>query len=213
MRRRELILPPGVSINTDFVDMGTAGIWAACNIGATRPEEYGMYFAWGETDGFTPEQIAIGERKFDITSYKWSSGKSISDPQLTKYNKSSSYGLVDNKVVLDLEDDAAYVLMGENWRMPTDKECSSLISACNKSWTSLNGIVGCMLTLKSDPAKQLFFPASGSNGKGSSEARCWSKTLNADNRYAQMIMFQSSQSLVIQDARYVGLPIRGIKIK
>lgn len=55
----------------DYVDMGDAGIWCTHNIGASRPEEGGLFFAWGETQGYTPEQVKNGEHTFNWASYKF----------------------------------------------------------------------------------------------------------------------------------------------
>ncbi|MBR6016909.1 MAG: hypothetical protein IK067_07265, partial [Prevotella sp.] len=85
------------------VDLGlpSGTLWASCNVGATKPEEYGDYFAWGETIGYKN-----GKTNFSWDTYKWCKG---AEDKLTKYNYSSSYGTVGNKMELALEDDAAYV--------------------------------------------------------------------------------------------------------
>ena len=84
-----------------YVDLGliSGTKWATCNVGASSPEDYGYYFAWGEV---SPKFV------YDSDSYKWSKG---SNDTMTKYCTSSSYGTVDHKTTLDLSDDAAYV----NW--------------------------------------------------------------------------------------------------
>ncbi len=82
-----------------YVDLGLSVKWATCNVGATNPEDYGDYFAWGET---------TTKSTYDWSTYKWCNG---SDNTLTKYNTSSSNGPVDNKTQLELSDDAA----GVNW--------------------------------------------------------------------------------------------------
>lgn len=82
----------------DYVDMGEAGIWATCNIGANKPEEYGLYFAWGETEGYPDTS---GDKKFTWDDYKFGT-----KDNLTKYNST------DNLTTLELEDDAAHVNMG-----------------------------------------------------------------------------------------------------
>ncbi len=102
----------------DYVDLGLPSglIWATCNVGAAKPEDYGDYFAWGET-----------EPKDDYwwSTYKWCNGDW---DKLTKYCTdsyywdSSSSSSMDNKTVLDPEDDAAHVNWGGSWRMPTDEE-------------------------------------------------------------------------------------------
>lgn len=133
----------------DYVDMGEAGIWATCNVGASKPEEVGLYFKWGDTEGCDINSYTA--------AYKW--GGSVYDSiQPTKYNNT------DNKGILELEDDAANVNMNGSWRMPSAVECNVLWDLCDKSWeTDYNstGVEGVLFTLKTDPSKQLFFPKSG----------------------------------------------------
>ncbi|MBQ7387910.1 MAG: hypothetical protein IJW01_00800 [Paludibacteraceae bacterium] len=97
-----------------YVDLGLpSGLkWATCNVGATKPEEIGYFFAWGEVE--PKEDYSLG-------NYKW---YNASDSIYTKYYTDS------NKVVLDKEDDAAAVNMGGYWRMPTKEEFEELISCC-----------------------------------------------------------------------------------
>ena len=99
----------------EYVDLGlpSGNLWAKCNIGADTEEDAGLYFQWGDTQGYTAEQVGV-DKQFgsNFSDYKW-----YGDGGFTKYNT------VDNKLTLDLEDDAAHVLMGGNWRMPTSDEC------------------------------------------------------------------------------------------
>ena len=90
----------------EYVDLGLSVKWATCNVGASKPEEYGDYFAWGETQP---------KSNYDWNTYKWCNG---SNDTQTKYNTKSNYGTVDNKTTLDLSDDAACANWGGNWRMP-----------------------------------------------------------------------------------------------
>ena len=94
--------------------------WAKCNIGANSEEESGLYFQWGDTQGYTAEQVGNGEglKAFTWADYKWSVDGSSSN--FSKYNGS------DSKTVLDIEDDAAHANMGGNWRMPTFNEYKEL---------------------------------------------------------------------------------------
>ena len=112
----------GVGTDYPSVDLGLPSglLWAKCNIGATNEEEAGLYFQLGDTQGYTAEQVGDGEglKAFSWTDYKFSIDGSSSN--FSKYNES------DTKTVLDLEDDAAHVIMGGNWRMPTFEECREL---------------------------------------------------------------------------------------
>lgn len=133
----------------EYVDLGLSVKWATCNVGATKPEEYGNHFAWGETQ---PKST------YDWSTYKWGSPESI-----TKYNTSSSFGTVDNKTVLEAADDAATANWGGAWRMPTDAELTELRGYCTWIWTSQNGVYGYKVTSKKSgyTNKSIFLPAAG----------------------------------------------------
>ena len=133
----------------EWVDLGLpSGLkWATCNVGANNPEEYGDYFAWGEVK---PTDY------YDWSTYKWCNGSY--DTQ-TKYCTDSSYGTVDNKTVLDKEDDAAAVNWGGKWRMPTKAEQDELRQQCTWTWTSKSGVNGYQVT--GPNGKSIFLPAAG----------------------------------------------------
>jgi hypothetical protein len=120
------------------------------NVGATSPEDYGDYFAWGET---VPKAI------YSWSTYKLCNG---SFTTLTKYCINSYYGDVDNKTVLDLSDDAANANWGGNWRIPTNAEQDELsnTSYTTWTWTTLNGVKGCKVTSKTN-GNSIFLPAAG----------------------------------------------------
>ncbi len=123
------------------------------NVGASKPEDYGDYFAWGET---SPQS----SNTYSWSSYKWRSG---SDDTMTKYSINSQYGnngFTDNKTVLDLEDDAAHANWGGDWRMPTKAEYLELINNTTSEWTTLNGVNGCKFTSKTN-GNSIFLPAAG----------------------------------------------------
>ena len=129
------------------VDLGLSVLWASCNVGAESPEEYGGYYAWGETEEKTD---------YSWSTYKWCNGSSTT---LTKYCTSSSYGTVDNKTTLDPEDDVAHVQWGGNWRMPTLDEMKELINQCTWEWTTMNGVKGYLVT--GPNGNSVFLPAAG----------------------------------------------------
>ena len=119
--------------NHEFVDLGlpSGTLWATMNVGANSPEEYGDYFAWGET---TPKDY------YDWSTYQWCMGSRSS---FTKYCTDSSLGyngFVDNKTELDPEDDAATANWGEMWRMPSDDQLYELKNVCIWQWTMRNGV-------------------------------------------------------------------------
>ena len=143
-----VVLVPG------FVDLGlpSGTLWATCNIGAYCPEDYGDYFAWGETLGYLD-----GKSVFNWITYKWCNG--TYDTQ-NKYSADSNSGFVDNKKELDCEDDAAYVQWGEVWRTPSSDQLVELFNSSyiESGWTMINGIPGMKITRKKN-GNSLFLPA------------------------------------------------------
>ena len=159
------------------VDLGlpSGTLWATCNIGANNPEEYGDYFAWGETE---PKNY------YDWSTYKWCNG---TNRTLTKYCDNSSYGTVDYKTVLDLEDDAAYVNWGESWRMPTEEQMEELMVKCTWTWTTINGVKGNLVT--GPNGNTIFLPAAGLRSNGSltsvgTYGYYWTRTLITGDPYS-----------------------------
>lgn len=151
----------------EAVDMGLpSGLkWASWNLGASKPEEYGDYYAWGETESYysSLDPLVWREGKeagYEWASYKWCMGGYNT---MTKYCNSSSYGsygyngFTDGKTVLDPEDDAAHANLGGKWRMPTDAEWSELRENCAWTWTTKNGIEGRLVTASN--GNSIFLPA------------------------------------------------------
>lgn len=139
-----------------------AGIkWATMNIGAESETDVGLYFQWGDTQGYTASQVGSGnyQKPFDSADYKFWNGTTPSSPFPTGFLK---YNAIDNKTTLDLSDDAARLYWGEYWRMPTGAEFEALISATNASALYSGGnLVGIILTDKTDSSKELIFPVGG----------------------------------------------------
>ncbi len=152
----------GTYTRIQAVDLGLSVEWANMNIGANAPEDYGDYFAWGETE---PKDYN------DWSTYKWCNG---SKNTLTKYCTDSDFGTVDNKSVLDLEDDAAYANWGGNWRMPTPDEIKELVDNCHWEWTTRNGVNGYKVT--GPNGNSIFLPAAGKH---------WSDHLSGVGSYGQ----------------------------
>jgi len=144
----------GVINGHDYVDLGLpSGIcWATCNVGASSPEEYGDYFAWGET---TPKT------SYDWFTYRYCDG-SGSTNTLTKYCYDSDLGyngFTDNLTTLVASDDAARANWGSSWRMPTRTEMKELLNNCTHIWTSQNGVYGRLFT--GPNGNSIFLPAAG----------------------------------------------------
>lgn len=161
----------GSSYGHDFVDLGLSVMWATCNVGASKPEDYGYYFAWGEVDP---------KADYSWETYKYGS----SSRSFTKYNTVSAYGTVDNKMTLELSDDAARINWGETWRMPTGSEQEELRNNCAWLWTTLNGVKGYKVTSKIN-GNSIFLPAAGERNSSSllSAEKCyiWSSSLSTDS--------------------------------
>ncbi len=137
------------------VDLGlTSGnLWAVCNVGATSPEQTGMRFSWGEVETKT---------YYSWRNYRWAQGDNLS---ITKYNNDKDRGTVDNKLKLDLADEAPAAIMGEDWRIPTSMDFNELLKPinCTKKWCKLNGVGGYLFTgvRKGYEGNSIFIPLSG----------------------------------------------------
>lgn len=185
-----------------YIDLGLSVKWATFNVGATRPEEYGDYFAWGETEpyyetGYAQEDPQAHWNEGKSGGYAWSSYKWLNDTNnaLTKYNTKSDKGTVDNKTVLDPEDDVAHVRWGGSWRMPSSAEWDELRNNCIWIWydsgnTEFNGVAGYKVTSNKDgyTDRYIFIPTVGFRGGTSlfdvgSYGSFWSSSLDADHPY------------------------------
>ena len=168
---------PEESENTEngheYVDLGLSVKWATCNVGASKPEDYGNYYAWGEVE---PKEV------YDWSTYKWCDGSTYTQ---TKYCTKSSDGIVDNKTVLELSDDAARANWGGTWRMPTREELDELCEQCTWTWISQNSVNGYKVTSNKN-GNSIFLPAA-SRRRGSdvssanSHGYYWSSSLYAVN--------------------------------
>jgi len=198
----------------EYVDLGlpSGTLWATCNIGANLPEEFGLYFQWGDTQGYTSAQVGT-DKVFSWANYKYSSAGSSS--VMTKYNSS------DGKTVLDLEDDAAYVNWGENWRMPTVDQISELIDSENTSheFTSMNNVEGILFTSLSN-GNTLFVPSAGlaygTSVDGIGEVGgCWSLLNSEYVGYAQELYFNWMEDdvYVYNYERYYGFSVRPVRVQ
>ena len=170
----------------EYVEIGGLK-WATMNIGAEQPWETGKYFAWGETQGYTAEQVGSGEgqKYFNWADYKYDNVTSSQDAAgMTKYNAT------DGLTTLEAVDDAAVANWGGSWRMPTTADFQALRAAVNATWTQVNNVYGMLFTDKIDSSKTLFFPAAGSCYNGivgdvGDEGDYWSRSLDTDgSRYA-----------------------------
>ena len=187
----------------EYVDLGLSVKWATCNVGANKPEDYGDYFAWGETK---PKST------YNWSTYKWCRG---SNDTQTKYNTKGSYGTVDNKKTLELSDDAARANWGGSWRMPTDAEWTELREKCKWTLTTQNGVKGYKVTSKSN-GNSIFLPAAGYRHVSSlydagSDGDYWSSSLTSGSpNDAWYVYFYSSNVYRYYYNRYYGFSVRPV---
>ena len=149
------IYPTGYANGYGYVDLGlpSGTLWACCNIGANNPVDYGNYFAWGETEP---------QKSYDWESYKWSKSGEYT---ITKYCSHSEYGykkFTDEKTELDLEDDAAFINLGNGWRMPSKEQFEELLNNkyTTSEWIMINEIKGRLIISKRNN-NSIFLPAAG----------------------------------------------------
>lgn len=198
----------------EYVNLGLPGgvLWATCNVGASKPEEYGLYFAWGETKGHTRNDKA----GFDMDTYKWYDSSSAG---LTKYCTKSSEGKVDNRKVLDATDDAAIANWGADWRMPSRQEIEDLFGGgfTMTEWVSVNGVNGRKITSKSN-GNSIFLPAAGwcddtSPSNDGSYGSYWSHELFSSGSYAAYGLDFTSGSIGWNyNIRYSGRSVRAVRV-
>ena len=215
----------------EYVDLGLSVRWAKCNIGASVPEEYGDYYAWGETEpyyepGYAQEkpQAHWKEGKtagYDWANYQWCNGSMNS---LTKYNtdyRDGNNGYYDNKTVLEPEDDIAHVKWGGSWRIPTGNEEYELRSNCTWTWTSVNGIYGYFVTsnIEGYRDRSIFLPAAESRdqktlvdpGNRHSGGYYWGSTTGTYVSYAAVsIHFYSGSVTGLEANRCLGMSVRPV---
>lgn len=191
------------------IDLGLSVKWANCNVGATAPEEYGDYYAWGETET---------KENYTLETYKWCNYVSSSDYSMIKYCTNSLYGTIDDKTILDPEDDVARVKWGGTWRMPTSHEMAQLWTECTWTWTTLNGVNGYLVV--GSNGNSIFIPAAGGlvgtevvqRGLG---GYYWSTDLVGDdnNNMAWDSFYKEENDNydgLGNENRYFGLPIRPV---
>ena len=188
----------------ECVDLGLSVKWETCYVGATKPEEYGTYFAWGEVEP---------KNDYSWSTYKYGAYKD----QLTKYCNNSRYGkdgFTDNKTKLDPEDDAAVVNWGGSWRMPTGAEQDELCNNCTWDWTTQNGVNG--YKVKGPNGNFIFLPAAGHMNNSSfssagSSGEYWSSSLNTGYPYyAYIVFFNSSYVFSNFNYRNIGQSVRPV---
>lgn len=190
----------------DYVDLGLSVKWATMNIGARTREDSGLYYCWGETE--TKDDNTWGTYKFCDSNYN-----------MTKYCTNSSYGPVDNKTVLEMEDDAAHMNWGGDWRTPTYEEFNELKTKCTWTWGYISkGKYGYIVMSNVDgyKGKYIFLPAAGYLDNGNtwnegSKGYYWTSSLSTSRpRNASYLFFDSKGTNSLGLERFYSQSIRPV---
>ena len=184
---------PGEVVVGEAVDLGlpSGTLWSSCNIGASSPEEYGNYYAWGETK--TKSEYSKSTYQFYQNGYV-DIGTDISG---TEY-------------------DVATVLWGDGWRMPTKEEIQELMNNCTSEWTTLNGVNGRKFSSKTN-GNSIFLPATGyrqdGNLKSAGEYGLYRSSALLPNRsdYTSYLCFNSGNAYWVNYLRENGLSVRPVR--
>lgn len=203
---------------THAVDLGlpSGTKWADMNVGAEKPEDYGWYLAWGETEE---------KDLYDWSTYKWCLNGDWTGMSKYTYPDGKSNGIWydgyrfvgDSKIVLDPEDDAATANWGGDWRMPTEAEQEELRSMCFWTWTTQNGVWG--RKVFGPNGNSIFLPAAGyrecsSHYMDGSEGYYWSGLLDigrsCDTNY---LSFISNGHALVSNWRCLGFSVRPVLSK
>ena len=205
------------------VDLGTAGKWANINIGAYSAEQYGSFFAWGGTTGYSSASPVTDGRDLGWNSGCpfWVSGPSYKTAKFDKYiptGKESNWGgtgAPDNKLVLEAADDAARQNWGSKWRMPTKAEFQALLDNTTRAWTTENGVSGYKFTKNGN---SIFLPAAGFRNptdvlNQGTKALYWSSSLYSDTPTdAWYLDFNKDNANTLSNYRYFGQSVRAVYV-
>ena len=194
----------------DYVDLGlpSGTMWATCNVGASKPEGYGNYYAWGET---STKSI------YNWETYKYANGSQF---KLTKYCNQSDHGnngFTDKLTTLQGGDDAATVNWGSGWQMPSRTQWVELRNNTTNKWTTRNGVKGRLFTSKKN-GQTLFFPAAGdrwgSEFRGANSSIYWSRSLatGTDQQYgAWSLILNDGACFTDYYGRAMGCSVRPVR--
>ena len=206
-----------LAINTEYVDLGLSVKWATMNIGAEKESDYGIMFAWGQTDN------AVATKFVDSKNYPYSWATAPFNDGSSSFNPTyfnSVKGTVCPNNILAKEYDAAAQIMGGDWRMPTEAEIQELLSNTKKEWTQVNGVNGYKFTSNKEGYQNnsIFIPAAGRCDGGSVDdvggsGSVWSSSLDASNPYlACLLRFYSGYCRMGYNYfRCNGLSVRGVR--
>ena len=194
----------------EYVDLGlpSGTLWATCNIGADKPEDYGDYYAWGETRTKTT---------YGLGNYKYSNGDY---DKLTKYCHNSDFGdngFTDYLTTLQSDDDPATVNWGSGWCTPSKDQWYELLNNTNNTWTTQNGVEGRLFTSKKN-GQTLFLPAAGSRWgselcSAGADGGYWSRSLDTDIPSGAWYLYFYSDDCRVDaiGRRYNGFTVRPVR--
>lgn len=194
---------------SEAIDLGLpSGVkWAQVNLGAKTPEEYGSYYAWGETE---PEHLT------GWSTYKWAATGGKIEYGMSGYCASNKFGSnLDYKLVLGSADDAATASLGKGWRLPTSSEFKELLDNCSKKWDSKRK--GYTLTSNKNGAS-IFLPAAGKRDAGKKDLQgstgyYWSMNVDVkEQRQAEELFLSEGESPVLSSySRWTEVSIRPVQ--
>jgi hypothetical protein len=203
---QELGKPKPTVNNKGFVDLGlpSGTLWAKCNLGAEKATDFGKFFQWGDTQGYS----GVDEHQFswDWDDYKYG----------TSWNNMTKYNNTDGKLVLDNEDDPVFVATNGKFKSPTKEQLQELIDCTNHEWTSVDGVNGMKFVSKSDDTKYIFIPMAGYCLNGSHNdvgfwGCVWSISRSESSAYGAWEMsFYEGNVLMYYSSRRSGYPVRGV---
>lgn len=194
----------------EYIDLGLPSetLWAKMNVGASSETDNGLYFAWGETQGYADAST----KTFSWNDYKWTEDEGST---FTKYNAT------DGLTHLELADDAAHVNMGGDWHMPTEEQCNELLNpeyVTNEWVENYNGSgINGHLFISVSNGNTMFIPAAGYYGSGEVvdidiNGIIWASTPNSrDVRHAWDVYFDGGGANVYNSGlRCCGQQVRGV---
>ena len=171
----------------DYVDLGLSVKWATCNVGASSPEDFGGYYAWGETS--------------EKSTYTWENYSHCGGSVMSVYNIGSD--------IKKTNYDVAYKKWGSSWRMPNEAEVGELIAKCSISSDRLNGVNG--YTVTGPNGNSIFIPTAGKKRPSGMTRSCevWSSTVSSGGDNAETMLL-SSKSTIATNMRCFGIPVRAV---
>ena len=209
----------GTTPTMEYVDLGLSVKWAKCNLGASKPTDYGDYYAWGETEP--------NKAEYHWNTYKWMQAGKDDKQYITKYTAADGQTegiwydadgkfIGDNKTTLEAADDAAIANLGSPWRMPTKDEIQELRDNCTWTWTTQTGVKGYEVKSKKN-GNSIFLPAAGCRDRSilnyaGSQGFYWSSSLST--RYsdcARRLCLTSDDYDWGYSYRYYGFTVRPVR--